>query len=73
MLGNLINLVRTEPAAITGLVVAVITLVVAFGVPIDDSQRSAIVGVVGAVLAILGAGVVRSQVTPLAKTKARKK
>ena len=70
---QLLNLVRTEPAAITGLVVAIITVVVAFGVPIDDSQRSAIVGVVGAVLAILGAGVVRSQVTPLAKTKPRKK
>ena len=70
---SIFTLIRSEPAVITGLVVAVITLVVAFGIPISDDQRSAIVGLVGAVLAILGAGVVRSQVTPLAKTKARKK
>lgn len=67
-----IDFIRREPAAITALVVAVITLIVAFGTPIDDSQRSAIVGLVGAVLAILGGGVVRSQVTPTAKLGRRK-
>ena len=64
---SIFTLIRSEPAVITGLVVAVITLVVAFGIPISDDQRSAIVGLVGAVLAILGGGVVRSQVTPTNK------
>lgn len=61
----MLNLIRREPALIVGIVVAVITLIVAFGVPIDNGQKSAIVGLVGAILSLLGAGVTRSKVTPV--------
>lgn len=66
---NILDRIKNEPAAITGAVVAAITLAVAFGVPISSDQRSAIVGIVGAVLSLLGAGVVRSQVTPTRKVE----
>lgn len=63
------NMIRREPAAFSGLVVAVLTLVVTFGVPIDRDQKTAIVGVVAAVLTMIGAGVTRSQVTPVVKRR----
>ena len=64
---------KSEPALIVGIVVAVVALVVAFGVPISEDQKAGIVGVVTAVLALLGNGaVVRSAVTPNTKVPARK-
>jgi hypothetical protein len=67
----MLDKIRNEPAVVVGLVVAVLTLVVAFGVPISADQKAAVVGVVGAVLTLLGAGVTRSQVSPAQKrTKA---
>lgn len=68
----MLNKIRREPAVIVGLVSAVLTLVVTFGVPINSDQRGAIIGVVGAVLTLLGAVVTRSQVTPTAKRRHRK-
>lgn len=56
--------IKNEPALLVGVVGAIIVLAVTFGVPIDESQRTAIVGVVGAVVAILGGGTIRTQVTP---------
>ena len=53
-----------EPSLWVGLVTAVIILLVAFGVPITDDQKVAILGVVSAVLVIVGAFITRSQVTP---------
>lgn len=56
--------IRSEPALLVGLVVAVVALVVAFGVPVSDDQKVAITGIVTAVLALAGGGAVRAQVTP---------
>lgn len=52
--------ITDEPVLITTLVGAVIALAVAFGVDISDDQKTAIIVVVTAVLAIFA----RSQVTP---------
>jgi len=59
--------VKNEPAIVTGVVTAVIVLAVAFGVPISDDQKSAILGLVSAVLMLAGAGVVRGKVKPTRK------
>lgn len=69
----MLNFIRREPAAVVGLVVAGLALVVAFGIPISTDQKAAIVGVVTAILSILGAGVTRSQVTPTAKLRNRQR
>lgn len=52
-----------EPALVTGLVQAVLVLVVVFGLHLSDAQTGAILAVTTAVLAL----VVRSQVSPVAK------
>jgi uncharacterized membrane protein len=54
-----------EPVAIIAAVQAVILLAVAFGVSVSDQQTAAIVGAVGAILALLGGGVARSRVSPV--------
>ena len=51
------RIVKEEPALIVGVVTAVIVLLVAFGVPISEDQRAAVVGVTAAVLALFGGGV----------------
>jgi hypothetical protein len=53
---------RAEPAMITGATTSVILLLVAFGVPISEDQKVAVIGVVSAVLTLLGAIVVRQNV-----------
>ena len=53
--------ITREPVLMTTLVGAVISLLVVFGVPITDEQKTAVVVVVAAVLAIFA----RSQVTPV--------
>jgi hypothetical protein len=68
-----IDRIRREPALVTGLVLAVIGVASAFGLGITDGQRDGIVAAVGAVLALLGAGVTRSQVTPSTDVVARVK
>jgi hypothetical protein len=60
------NLIRTEPARVVAVVLAVIGVASAFGLGITDGQSDAIVAVVSAVLALLGGEAVRSQVTPAA-------
>jgi uncharacterized membrane protein len=57
----------SEPALWVGLVEAIIVLLVAFGVPISADQKAAVIGLVSAVLAVVGAIVTRSQVTPTAQ------
>lgn len=47
--------ILANTALVTGLVSALIALAVAFHVNIDDTQTGAIMGVVGVVLALLGA------------------
>ena len=51
-----------EPALITGLVTSVIVLAVAFGAPIGEDQKTAILGVVAALLSFLGSLVIRENV-----------
>jgi hypothetical protein len=58
--GAIIARIQDEPVVVTTLVGAVISLLVVFGVPISDDQKTAIVGVIVAVLALFA----RSQVTP---------
>ena len=65
----MLALIRREPALVTGLVLALIGVVSAFGLHISDDQKAAVVALVGSVLAIVGAVQVRSQVTPTPKPK----
>jgi hypothetical protein len=62
---KLLALWAAEPARIVGLVVAGLALLVAFGVNITTEQQTAIVGIVTAVLIVLGAELTRSKVTPV--------
>lgn len=57
----LIARIQSEPVLLTTLVGAVIGLLVVFGVPITEEQKTAIVLVVTAVCALFA----RSQVTPV--------
>ena len=65
----MIDRIKNEPALVVGLVLAVIGVASAFGLGITDGQRDAVVALVGAGLALLGAGVTRSQVTPTRKNR----
>lgn len=67
----MLNRLKNEPALIVGLVLALIGVAAAFGLSISEDQKAAIVSLVGAVLAIVGAGVTRSKVTPVAKRRNR--
>lgn len=60
-----IDLVRRNPALVSSFVTAVIALLAAFGVPISEDQRAAVVGVVAAVVALLSGAVTRALVTPV--------
>lgn len=61
------NLFKTEPAVVTGVVSAVLALLVAFNVPLSEDQGQAILGATVAILALVQGLVVRSQVAPVAK------
>jgi hypothetical protein len=60
----MLTFIRREPALVVGFVLAVIGVATAFGLGITKGQSDAIVSLVGAGLALLGAGVTRSQVSP---------
>lgn len=60
MLNQIITRVRNEPVLVTTLVGAVLGLLVAFGVDLSETQTTAIIAVVVAVLAF----VARQKVTP---------
>jgi len=64
---NLLNLFAREPAMVVGTVNAVLVLLVTFGLPIGEDQKAAIDGVLFALLAIVAAVTIRSQVTPVAR------
>ena len=61
------NLIRNEPVLIANLIKAVVILAVSFGLPLSGDQQAALIGVTVAVIAV--GGVVRSQVTPVAKVE----
>jgi hypothetical protein len=56
-----------EPAMVIGVVLAILALLVSFGVPLKVDQQNAIRGVVEAVSVLIGAYLIRSQVSPVAK------
>jgi len=66
----MLDKIKAEPAMVVALVLALIGVASAFGLAVSDDQRSAIVAVAGAVLALIGGGVTRSQVVPLARLDA---
>lgn len=63
-LGNVADKVyllwEREPVAVTAVVTGLIDLAIAYGVPIDGDQKTAILGVISAI----GVVVARNQVTP---------
>lgn len=58
---KLIERIKAEPVLVTTLVGAILSLLVAFNVPVTDAQAAAIIGVIVAVLAIF----TRSKVSPV--------
>ncbi len=61
VLESIWNRITLEPVLVSTLVGAVITLIVAFGVPVSDDQKTAIIALTVAVLALFA----RSQVSPV--------
>ena len=64
------NILKVEPALVTGAVSAVLVLVTAFGLPLTEDQKAAVLGSVVPVLVLVQALVTRGQVTPNAKVDA---
>jgi uncharacterized membrane protein (UPF0136 family) len=62
---GLLDLWRREPALITGFVQAILVLAVAFGLNVTVEQQGAILAFTAAALALVGAGITRSRVTPV--------
>lgn len=58
---------KLEPALVSGAVAAIVTLVVAFGVPLTVEQKAAILGVIAPVIALVQAVATRQVVVPTAK------
>ena len=61
------NILKVEPALVTGAVSAILVLVTAFGLPLSEDQKAAILGSIVPVLVLVQALVTRGQVTPNAK------
>ena len=61
------NILKVEPALVTGAVSAILVLVAAFGLPLSEDQKAAILGSIVPVLVLVQALVTRGQVTPNAK------
>jgi len=57
----MVERIKNEPVLVVGCVQAILALVVAFGLNLSDGQVAAILGVTGAVLAL----VARSKVSPV--------
>ena len=65
------NILKVEPALVTGAVSAVLVLVTAFGLPLTEDQKAAVLGSVVPVLVLVQALVTRGQVTPNVKVSAK--
>ena len=61
------NILKVEPALVTGAVSAILVLVTAFGLPLSEDQKAAVLGSIVPVLVLVQALVTRAQVTPNAK------
>ena len=64
------NILKVEPALVTGAVSAILVLVTAFGLPLSADQKAAVLGSIVPVLVLVQALVTRGQVTPNAKVDA---
>ena len=64
------NILKIEPALVTGAVSAILVLVTAFGLPLSEDQKAAVLGSIVPVLVLVQALVTRGQVTPNAKVSA---
>ena len=64
------NILKVEPALVTGAVSAILVLVTAFGLPLTEDQKAAVLGTIVPVLVLVQALVTRGQVTPNAKVDA---
>lgn len=58
---SVIRVWEREPVAVTAVITGALDVAIVFGVPIDDGQKTAIVGLVSAI----GVLVARNQVTPV--------
>ena len=63
------NILKVEPALVTGAVSAILVLVAAFGLPLTEDQKAAVLGSIVPVLVLVQALVTRGQVTPNAKVE----
>lgn len=66
---RLSRIVRLEPSLVNGAIAAIITLAIAFGLPISVEQKAAILGVAAPLLALAQAFATREKVTPVAKPR----
>lgn len=64
------NILKVEPALVTGAVSAILVLVTAFGLPLSEDQKAAVLGTIVPVLVLVQALVTRGQVTPNVKVNA---
>ena len=65
------NILKVELALVTGAVSAILVLVTAFGLPLSEDQKAAVLGSIVPVLVLVQALVTRGQVTPNAKVNAK--
>lgn len=68
---KILSVMRNEPARVVAFVLAVLGIATSFGLGITDGQQSAVVALVGAILALVGGETVRAQVTPIGLTAKR--
>ena len=68
----MIDKIRREPALVIDGIRAVIALAAAFGLAVNDQQTAAIIAAAAAVLALVGAPIVRSKVTPASEVAAKR-
>ena len=61
------DFLSVEPALVTGAVSAILVLVTAFGLPLTEDQKAAVLGSIVPVLVLVQALVTRAQVTPNVK------
>ena len=61
------NILKVEPALVTGAVSAILVLVTAFGLPLTEDQKAAVLGSIVPVLVLVQALVTRGQVILNAK------
>ncbi len=64
---TLVAMWNREPSVIIGAIASAIALLVAFGVHVTDEQAKAVLGAATAMLPLIAAVAIRSQVSPVAK------